>query len=83
MSFLFFFLRLSQSRPFHIAVYLVMGANAFVTVGTWTLYCLQCIPIEAYWYPERHPDVKCLPFSLSLWLPATAVSTSTSKESRE
>ncbi|RYP23572.1 hypothetical protein DL765_001086 [Monosporascus sp. GIB2] len=73
MSFLLFFLRLSPSTKFKIAVYIVVGANVFVTTGTWVLYCLQCIPIEAYWYPERHPDVQCLPFALSLWLPASAL----------
>jgi len=84
MSFLLFFLRLSRSKRFRTGVYCVMGANVFVTVGTWALYSLQCIPIEAYWYPERHPDVVCLPFSVSLWLPATAVSaTSLSEECRD
>ncbi|KAH7024879.1 uncharacterized protein B0I36DRAFT_366783 [Microdochium trichocladiopsis] len=73
MSFLLFFLRLSPSSKFRIAVFCVIGANVFVTVGTWVLYCLQCIPLEAYWHPEKYPDVKCLPFAVSLWLPATAL----------
>ena len=74
MSFLLFFKRLSPNRTFQIAVHCTIAANVFVTVGTWILYCLQCIPIEAYWAPEKHPDVKCLDFGISLWLPASAVS---------
>ncbi|RYO77501.1 hypothetical protein DL766_004933 [Monosporascus sp. MC13-8B] len=62
-----------KADPTALTVYIVVGANVFVTTGTWVLYCLQCIPIEAYWYPERHPDVQCLPFALSLWLPASAL----------
>ena len=73
MSFLLFFLRLSPDRGFRIAVFCVIAANVIVTVGTWVLYSLQCQPIEAYWYPERYPDIKCLSFGLSLWLPATSV----------
>jgi hypothetical protein len=73
MSFLLFFLRLSQTKRFRRAVYFVMTCNVFVTVGTWILYSLQCIPLAAYWSPELYPDVTCLPFSLSLWLPASAL----------
>lgn len=76
MSFLLFFLRLSPSTGFRQAVFAVIGLNVFVTVATWALYCLQCTPIEAFWHPELHPGVRCLPFSLSLWLPASAVSLS-------
>lgn len=74
MSFLLFFLRLSPATGFRRAVWSVIGINIFVTVGVWILYCLQCQPIEAYWNKAKYPDVKCLPFAVSLWLPACAVS---------
>lgn len=60
MCFLLFFFRLSNHRPFRIALWSVIIFHTGSTIAIWLLYALQCQPLEAFYHPELHPDVKCI-----------------------
>ncbi|CAJ2508802.1 Uu.00g138280.m01.CDS01 [Anthostomella pinea] len=73
LSFLFFYRRtLNTTIGFQRTLYVVMGFVTCQTVGTWVFYGLQCIPIQAYFHPERYPDVHCVASALSYYLPSVA-----------
>ncbi|KAK8087401.1 hypothetical protein PG994_002375 [Apiospora phragmitis] len=71
MSFLCFYFRtLTTTTRFQNAVYVVMSLVCCQTVRTWIFYCLQCIPIDAYFHPELYPNRRCVASSLSYYLPS-------------
>ncbi|KAF9639898.1 putative integral membrane protein [Lasiodiplodia theobromae] len=69
MGFLLFYMRLSHVPSFRILIYMTMVGNALCTVGIWLLYCLQCIPLEAFWNPAKYPDTICLNSSVTYFVP--------------
>ncbi|KAB2573449.1 hypothetical protein DBV05_g7858 [Lasiodiplodia theobromae] len=69
MGFLLFYMRLSHVQSFRILIYMAMVCNALCTVGIWVLYCLQCIPLEAFWNPAKYPDTICLNSSVTYFVP--------------
>lgn len=74
MAFLLFYLRFATAKIFRNLVYCTMALNTLSAVSTWTIYCLQCIPLDAYFHPELHPTVKCLDKSILAFVPAAFVS---------
>jgi hypothetical protein len=76
MAFLLFYLRFANTRLFRNLVYCTMALNTLTAVTTWTIYCLQCMPLDAYFHPEAHPTVKCLDKSVLAFVPAAFVSLS-------
>lgn len=60
MCFLLFFFRLSQTRAFVWSLWAVIALNSLGTIAILLFYGLQCLPLEAFYYPERHPGVKCI-----------------------
>lgn len=73
MAFLLFYLRFATKR-FRTLVFCTIGINCAFTVIQWLLYCLQCIPIDAFFHPELHPGVKCIDNSVLAFVPAALVS---------
>lgn len=73
MGFLLFYMRLSHVQSFRILIYMAMVCNALCTVGIWVLYCLQCIPLEAFWNPAKYPDTICLNSSVTYFVPYSLV----------
>ncbi|KAH6714279.1 hypothetical protein DL95DRAFT_341111 [Leptodontidium sp. 2 PMI_412] len=69
MAFLLFYLRFATKR-FRTLVFCTIGINCAFTVIQWLLYCLQCIPIDAFFHPELHPGVKCIDNSVLAFVPA-------------
>ncbi|GAB1726731.1 hypothetical protein NU195Hw_g6336t1 [Hortaea werneckii] len=73
MSFLFFYLRtIGVSDNVRRAIYVVMGLACCQVAGTWIFYGFQCIPIEAYFHPEKYPNAKCVSANITYYVP-TAV----------
>ncbi|KAH8788026.1 hypothetical protein F5883DRAFT_400793 [Diaporthe sp. PMI_573] len=60
MTFLIFYIRLSPNRKFRITCFATMGLNTAFMIINWLLALLQCIPLDAYFHPEAHPDAKCI-----------------------
>lgn len=60
MCFLLFFFRLSNTPWFIRTLWTVIVFHVLSTIAIWLLYGLQCIPLEAFYYPELHPTVTCL-----------------------
>ncbi|KAK0121373.1 hypothetical protein ONS96_011547 [Cadophora gregata f. sp. sojae] len=69
MAFLLFYLRFATKR-FRTLVYCTIGLNCAFTVIQWLIYCLQCIPIDAFFHPELHPGVKCIDNAVLAFVPA-------------
>ncbi|KAF2137048.1 uncharacterized protein K452DRAFT_216923, partial [Aplosporella prunicola CBS 121167] len=72
LSFLFFFRRIWTSRTVGRLIIGVMVLVCFQITGTFIFYALQCIPIQAYFHPERYPNAKCLSSLATLIFPSTA-----------
>ncbi|KAI7505053.1 hypothetical protein KC367_g836 [Hortaea werneckii] len=73
MSFLFFYLRtIGVSDNVRRAIYLVMGLACCQVAGTWIFYGFQCIPIGAYFHPEKYPNAQCVSANITYYVP-TAV----------
>ncbi|GKU12708.1 unnamed protein product [Fusarium langsethiae] len=60
LCFLLFFFRLSDRRPFRIALWSVIAFHVGSTIAIWLLYALQCRPLKAFYHPELYPNVKCI-----------------------
>ncbi|OKL58121.1 hypothetical protein UA08_06435 [Talaromyces atroroseus] len=68
MSFLFFYLRISHTRQFTYLVYGTMGLVTTFTIIAWLIYCLQCIPLAAFWDAAAYPDAKCLSTKITYYV---------------
>ncbi|KAK8862194.1 hypothetical protein PGQ11_008429 [Apiospora arundinis] len=73
-TFLMFYLRLSPNHTFRRLVWATMVLNTAFMVVNWLLAFLQCIPMDAIFHPERHPDAKCINKNLLLMGPSVLVS---------
>ncbi|CAG9957042.1 unnamed protein product [Clonostachys rosea f. rosea IK726] len=73
MCFLLFFFRLSQTRAFVWSLWAVIALNSLGTIAILLFYGLQCLPLEAFYYPERHPDVKCINAKITYFFPFTLI----------
>ncbi|KAE8312789.1 hypothetical protein BDV41DRAFT_298502 [Aspergillus transmontanensis] len=72
MSFLTFYLRvLSISPLYKKSVYGVMVFTSAQTLAVLLFYGLQCLPLDAFFHPEAHPDAKCIPTAVTLYFPAS------------
>ncbi|KAF7594600.1 hypothetical protein BBP40_008867 [Aspergillus hancockii] len=72
MSFLTFYLRvLSISPVYKKAVYGAMVFTSAQTLAVLLFYGLQCLPLDAFFHPEDHPDAKCIPTPVTLYFPAS------------
>ncbi|KAM0293681.1 hypothetical protein ACHAPM_011565 [Fusarium culmorum] len=60
LCFLLFFFRLSDRRPFRIALWSIIAFHVGSTIAIWLLYALQCQPLKAFYHPELYPNVKCI-----------------------
>ncbi|GKU09966.1 unnamed protein product [Fusarium langsethiae] len=60
LCFLLSFFRLSDLRPFRIALWSVIAFHVGSTIAIWLLYGLQCRPLKAFYHPELYPHVKCI-----------------------
>ncbi|CZS96968.1 uncharacterized protein RCO7_02708 [Rhynchosporium graminicola] len=69
MAFLLFYLRFA-TKAFRTLVIVTIGLNCVFTVGQWLLYCLQCMPLDAFFHPELHPGVKCIDNKILAFVPA-------------
>ncbi|KAL2059803.1 hypothetical protein VTL71DRAFT_10187 [Oculimacula yallundae] len=69
MAFLLFYLRFA-TKVFRTLVICTIGLNCAFTVAQWLLYCLQCMPIDAFFHPELHPGVQCIDNKILAFLPA-------------
>lgn len=74
MAFLLFYLRFA-TKTFRTLVYVTMGINFIFTLITMLIYGLQCLPLDAFFHPMLHPDVKCLNKNTQAFVPASFVST--------
>jgi hypothetical protein len=74
MSFLLFYVRFVSKGFFKYSIYATMVLNTLFTVVTWLIYCLQCIPLDAYFNKTAHPTVQCLDNSILYFVPAAFVS---------
>lgn len=74
MAFLLFYLRFA-AKSFRKMVYITMGINCLFTLIIMLIYCLQCIPLDAFFQPAEHPDVKCLNKNTLAFPPAAFVRT--------
>ncbi|KIW88831.1 uncharacterized protein Z519_10315 [Cladophialophora bantiana CBS 173.52] len=71
ICFLLFYLRLASARTFRMLVYCTIGLTAAITVTIWLIYCLQCKPLQAFWYPTLYPTAKCLPSKVTYFVPGS------------
>ena len=76
MTFLLFYLRLAHNNTFKYVIWGTMGLNTIFTITIWFIYCLQCIPLDAYFHKAAHPDVTCLSTKVLYYVPAALVSIS-------
>ncbi len=74
MAFLLFYLRLSRERAFQRCVYAAIALNTLIAFTNWTMTCLQCIPLDAFFHPALYPDVKCISRFVIFFVPAILVS---------
>ncbi|RAO73352.1 uncharacterized protein BHQ10_009364 [Talaromyces amestolkiae] len=68
MSFLLFYLRLSNTWRFTLSIYGAMGIVMASTIAIWLIYCLQCIPLPAFWDPTAYPGAKCLSTKITYYV---------------
>ncbi|KAH6696489.1 hypothetical protein DL95DRAFT_507359 [Leptodontidium sp. 2 PMI_412] len=68
-AFLLFYLRFAINT-FRKLAYATMGINLVFTLATILLYCFQCRPLDAFFNPLNHPDVKCIDNSVLAFVPA-------------
>ncbi|KAJ5988151.1 hypothetical protein N7481_003361 [Penicillium waksmanii] len=61
---LLFYLRLTNMTSFVSGVYATMGLNILITLTLWLLYCLQGMPLAAFWNAAAYPDAKLHPNGL-------------------
>lgn len=73
MTFLIFYIRLSPDRKFRITCFATMGLNTVFMIINWLLALLQCIPLDAYFHPEAHPNAKCIDKGVLLLGPSILV----------
>ncbi|CAN9248514.1 unnamed protein product [Alternaria alternata] len=59
-AFLLFYLRLSPSKTFRIAVYIGGVLNLAILIINIMLACFQCIPFDEILHPGTHPDAICI-----------------------
>ncbi|KAK8025903.1 hypothetical protein PG990_003726 [Apiospora arundinis] len=69
-TFLMFYLRLSPNHTFRRLVWATMVLNTAFMVVNWLLAFLQCMPMDAIFHPERHPDAKCINKNILLMGPS-------------
>ena len=74
MAFLLFYLRFATTRTFKYLVYSTMGLNTIFSTITWTLYVLQCMPLDALFHPAAHPTAKCVDRAVLAFVPTGFVS---------
>ena len=74
MAFLLFYLRFATTRTFRYLVYSTMGLNTIFSTITWTLYVLQCMPLDALFHPAAHPTAKCVDRAVLAFVPTGFVS---------
>lgn len=72
MAFLLFYLRFA-TKLFRTLVFCTIGLNTIFTAVQWLLYCLQCIPIDAFFHKAAHPNISCVDNSVLAFLPAALV----------
>lgn len=72
-TFLMFYLRLSPNQTFRRLVWATMVLNTAFMIVNWLLAFLQCIPMDAIFHPERHPDAKCIDKNILLMGPSVLV----------
>jgi hypothetical protein len=72
MAFLLFYLRFATKR-FRKLVYCTMAINIVFTLIILLLYCFQCMPLDAFFNPALHPNVKCVHNSVLAFVPAAFV----------
>ncbi|PVH67799.1 hypothetical protein DL98DRAFT_637048 [Cadophora sp. DSE1049] len=68
-AFLLFYLRFAI-KTFRKLTYAAMGINIVFTLTTILIYCFQCRPLDAFFNPLNHPDVKCIDNSVLAFVPA-------------
>lgn len=44
------------------------------TLAIWLIYCLQCIPLAAFWDPAAYPGAKCLSSKITYYVVVALVS---------
>ncbi|KIY02690.1 uncharacterized protein Z520_01155 [Fonsecaea multimorphosa CBS 102226] len=71
LCFLLFYLRLGKERTYRMLVFGTIGLTATITVTIWLIYCLQCDPLQAFWYPTQFPTAKCLPSKVTYFVPGS------------
>ncbi|OQU95024.1 hypothetical protein CLAIMM_01293 [Cladophialophora immunda] len=71
LCFLLFYLRLAKERRFRMLVFGTIGLTATITLTIWLIYCLQCNPLQAFWYPTQFPTAKCLPSKVTYFVPGS------------
>jgi len=59
-AFLLFYLRLSPSPTFRIAVYIGGALNGVILIINILLACFQCVPFDEILHPGTHPDAVCI-----------------------
>lgn len=74
LSFLLFYMRFLGTTQWRRAIYFTMALVCVQVAGTWVFYGLQCIPIQAYFHPEKYPNAHCLNTGIAYYAPSAAVS---------
>ena len=74
MAFLLFYLRFA-TKTFRKLVWVTIGLNSIMTLAILLLYCFQCLPLDAFFNPQNHPNVKCVDNNYLAFIPASFVST--------
>jgi hypothetical protein len=72
-AFLLFYLRFAKGI-FRTLTYSVIGLNTTFTIIEWLIYCLQCVPLGAFFHKAEHPGVNCLSNTVQAFVPAAFVS---------
>lgn len=80
MSFLLFYLRLSNTRRFTYMIYGTMALIVCFTIAIWLIYCLQCRPLAAFWNPTAYPDAVCLSTKITYYVVVALVSSCPSSD---
>jgi hypothetical protein len=55
-------------------VYYTIALNCIFALVQWLIYCLQCIPLDAFFHRQDYPTVRCLDNSVLAFVPASLVS---------
>lgn len=74
MTFLIFYIRLSQEPIFRRLCFMTMALNTVFMLVNWLLAVFQCIPLDAFFNPALHPDAKCINSNVLLMGPSVLVS---------